>query len=556
MVIEENEKANYLAHFKTKGAKNGIRRFQSYMVAPNPSGATGVEIGEAAEQRARIHGEGDDNQQQTYKSAKELRKEARRQKRLQKIASKRKKKELGDKEKWSKSYRELRKHSDAFTNEELRRAIERLELEDRITGASLNSVRDKTQKGADILKNLDSAGRSMAGIYNTVAGGLNVYHEITGKGQKLPKFHGGNESIQVKKPNNNNSNNNRNNRNNQNNNSQRTDNNRTQNNNSQRTNSNDTQDNKSQQHQNNLRRIGQHRFDPNKVNLKGDSYEWNITKPDNTIYSFNNGEYLKKRYRNRLRLDSLGDLGPYLEHFGVPGQRWYHRFFQSYKTAPTRSGKVGEEHGLANAQSERVGEEEASDNSWETKTKILSKNGFKPIDSDKDYYSKEKLDLKTMNKVNAVVGEHGGDRENERSTKEIEDFVAFHDDLYKNWKEKREKIIDTYVDIMFNKDSSGYSLPWMFDDLGDGKYNQQWYDGTNGYQNKTVTKEKAMEITKRYLRAMDVTVEPNCPGYVNVAFEGTTSMQTMDLWGDHSIDLEGLNMKELNSKTKYLSING
>lgn len=38
----------YLAHYKTKGAKKGIRRFQSYEVAPNPSGYVGQEVGEAA----------------------------------------------------------------------------------------------------------------------------------------------------------------------------------------------------------------------------------------------------------------------------------------------------------------------------------------------------------------------------------------------------------------------------------------------------------------------------------------------------------------------------
>lgn len=34
----------------------------------------------------------------------------------------------------------------------------------------------------------------------------------------------------------------------------------------------------------------------------------------------------------------------YLAHSGVKGQRWYHRYHQSYNTVPTRSGKVGEEH--------------------------------------------------------------------------------------------------------------------------------------------------------------------------------------------------------------------
>lgn len=37
----------------------------------------------------------------------------------------------------------------------------------------------------------------------------------------------------------------------------------------------------------------------------------------------------------------------YLAHFGIKGQSWYTRHFQSYETAPTRSGKVGQEVGLA-----------------------------------------------------------------------------------------------------------------------------------------------------------------------------------------------------------------
>lgn len=458
MVIEENENANYLAHYKTKGAKNGIRRFQSYLVQPNPSGATGQEIGEAAAQRGRITGKKNDSEDKTvYKSAKELRKEARRQQKLQKIAAKRKKKETDDKEKWSKSYRELAKHKDAFTNEELRRAIDRLELESRITSSSLKSVRDKTQKGADILKNLDSAGRSMAGIYNTLAGGWNVYHEITGKGQKLPKFRGGNESIQVKKPNSNN--NNRNNRNNQNNNSQRTVN-------------NSNQDDKSQQRQNNLERIGSHRFDRDKVSLKGDVYDWNITKPDNTKYSFNNGAYLRKRYRNRLRLDSLGDLGPYLEHFGVPGQKWYHRYFQSYKTAPTRSGKVGEEHGLASEQTENK-TDEATDKETQLKAlqesnrKTLESAGFK--DSTPSWYNNY-ASTKNVKKYSIEMHDPTNDGHSD-GVKRTNAMLDVDDNCYepqikaavefsKNFEKHDATIKDAIVESYF---SSPNNIPWLYE---------------------------------------------------------------------------------------------
>ena len=34
----------------------------------------------------------------------------------------------------------------------------------------------------------------------------------------------------------------------------------------------------------------------------------------------------------------------YIAHSGVAGMHWYHRFHQSYKVKPTRSGKIGQEH--------------------------------------------------------------------------------------------------------------------------------------------------------------------------------------------------------------------
>lgn len=63
----------YLAHYKTKGAKKGIRRFQSYEVAPNPSGYVGQEVGEAAKQAQRV-GDDDEKQQLTKREQKVVRK--------------------------------------------------------------------------------------------------------------------------------------------------------------------------------------------------------------------------------------------------------------------------------------------------------------------------------------------------------------------------------------------------------------------------------------------------------------------------------------------------
>ena len=52
--MSKNDYTSYLVHYKTKGAKKGVRRYQSYEVAPNPSGYVGQEVGEAAKQRARM----------------------------------------------------------------------------------------------------------------------------------------------------------------------------------------------------------------------------------------------------------------------------------------------------------------------------------------------------------------------------------------------------------------------------------------------------------------------------------------------------------------------
>lgn len=49
-----NEVKSYLAHFGITGQKKGLRRFQSYLVAPTSSGMVGQEVGEAAKQRGRL----------------------------------------------------------------------------------------------------------------------------------------------------------------------------------------------------------------------------------------------------------------------------------------------------------------------------------------------------------------------------------------------------------------------------------------------------------------------------------------------------------------------
>lgn len=52
------------------------------------------------------------------------------------------------------------------------------------------------------------------------------------------------------------------------------------------------------------------------------------------------------RFYNTLYADDyyIDDL--FLEHYGTKGQKWYHRYHQSYESKPTVSGKVGQEHGV------------------------------------------------------------------------------------------------------------------------------------------------------------------------------------------------------------------
>lgn len=60
---------------------------------------------------------------------------------------------------------------------------------------------------------------------------------------------------------------------------------------------------------------------------------------------------MSRYYNDVIAFDDMDDF--YLEHFGRKGQKWYRRFFQSYESKPTRSGKIGQEFGKAAADIER-----------------------------------------------------------------------------------------------------------------------------------------------------------------------------------------------------------
>lgn len=56
---------------------------------------------------------------------------------------------------------------------------------------------------------------------------------------------------------------------------------------------------------------------------------------------------MSRYYNDVITFDDMDNF--YLEHFGRKGQKWYRRFFQSYESKPTRSGKIGQEFGKAAA---------------------------------------------------------------------------------------------------------------------------------------------------------------------------------------------------------------
>lgn len=154
MIIEENDGANYLAHYKHKGSKNGIRRHQSYMVAPTRSGMVGQEIGEAAKQRERIESEKE-----------------------RKKASLRGDIDAVNKKRWAKKYKTLYKHYDKYTNKELLDALERLDIKETIHRRSLDSLENVSHKGSNTLRNVASGLAGAAGIYNALALSSNAYNK-------------------------------------------------------------------------------------------------------------------------------------------------------------------------------------------------------------------------------------------------------------------------------------------------------------------------------------------------------------------------------------------
>lgn len=335
--------ANYLAHFGTKGQKHGLRRHQSYETAPTRSGMVGQEVGEAARQSERLNrrDEQDDRNgprrgpvkyeaKPSYDSPSDLAKASKKQTLKEKLRAKKAEKDAQNveknKAKWATNYKDLEAHKDAFTNRELEYALNRLNLTNRIKSDRLEQTRNLSQKGADTMRNLANASKSFVDIYNVVAGGYNTYQNYkSNKANKVDLMPKWYAGSGTYNINDQNNNN--------------------QNNNNQ-----------------------QHKKDNNQ-------------KKPKTINT--------RRGRFRGHVDHSGmSADDYIAHFGVPGQQWFKRHFQSYKTAPTRSGKVGEEIGLAAKQAERLGEDEKTDFMSDTTKK--SDGSFEcklPKDSDMSFDS-------------------------------------------------------------------------------------------------------------------------------------------------------------------------
>lgn len=405
MVIEENEKANYLAHFGTKGQKHGLRRHQSYETAPTRSGMVGQEVGEAARQSERLERRDDDRNgprrgpmqyeaKPSYNSPSDLAKASKRQSLKEKLRAKKAEKDAQDieknKAKWATNYKDLEKHKDAFTNKELEYALNRLNLTNRIKSDRWEQTRNLTQKGADTMRNLANASKSFVDIYNVVAGGYNTYQNYkTNKANKvdlMPKWNAGSGSYNLNNNNQNKSN------------------------------------NQQQKKPKTIRtRSGRFRGHADHSSMSAAEYIAHFGVPGQ-----------KKFEHSNMSADD------YIAHFGVPGMQWFKRHFQSYKTAPTRSGKVGEEIGLAAKQAERLGEDEKSSD----KPKNLDSYGLKGYERQTDKYGgryRKAFDDKDGTKTRISVDEEDDGSLNEKSI----NLMKYVED---NWDDVKKSVIDTYID--------------------------------------------------------------------------------------------------------------
>ncbi len=212
MVIKEDDmkrEDGYIIHWKTKGAKDGVRRFQSYAVAPTRSGMVGQEIGEAAKQRQRIEnrnaprGYKSNGGNKVYRDPQELRIQSqnnrndreRNRPERPRIEERRpvtpKKETIADKfksfnkKRWMKSYKALYRHRKNFTTDELINTMGRLGVEADLKRKMGSVTVNTTKNGADVFKNLAGIAGSGLSLWNAYASAQNAYNFYKGTGKKM-----------------------------------------------------------------------------------------------------------------------------------------------------------------------------------------------------------------------------------------------------------------------------------------------------------------------------------------------------------------------------------
>lgn len=157
--------SKHLAHYKTPGAKNGVRNYQSYQVAPTRSGMVGEERGEAAAQRARLSGlrKNIDNAKKRIATDREARRTP------------------------QSRYQELYRQRDKYSNQEFNDMLRRLDLESRAYQRAhpRSNFSRNAHDGLKLMAEMATAVISMATIYNI---GATVYNRTSGdaSGKPLP----------------------------------------------------------------------------------------------------------------------------------------------------------------------------------------------------------------------------------------------------------------------------------------------------------------------------------------------------------------------------------
>lgn len=190
----------YLSHSGRKGQRWGFRYHQSYAVAPRGSGKGGQELGEAAEQRNRVL-RGDDDEPMSDRERKRRIKAAKKQMKREKKDAAR---EASEEKKLIKTREEAEKvkkkalesgdpdqilrfnkyHPDMISNEELERAIQRINKEDTLRDLAKKhgpQIKTGEQKMKELSAKLDTAAKIAGSAAKIAEAGNKIYKISTGQ---------------------------------------------------------------------------------------------------------------------------------------------------------------------------------------------------------------------------------------------------------------------------------------------------------------------------------------------------------------------------------------